>query len=458
MPSHDRQACFDALSECLRGNVEAVNELWKEDRRLSSEALSALRSGHGLHADSISTDGKERPKSVLASAGSSLLLRLACDNMTDSTMFWRALFTCEDWCYGLTRVASALGLRQTPCPVLPSVGASLTRGRGSWEALVGESVAIVSGVSSLPVPLTELYDAVDNLSLSQPIMQFLRCFRIPLLFEMMRVVTIDNVGHDNLCNLNTALLLFMSAHRHGALPALVMQLREHQRCLASSAASADPIPMNCLPSLKEPVMSMGWSDIGLLSTSVSPPLSASVKVRQSGSGTSDATSGASEVPDVLLNFCHLLVFWLEYNSLRERDRRGMRSMSQYTYSECRVVVRALLGLPVSQPPTSARVHLGVLGEPPTRFFGLDEATAGRGYPPMSAAGLASAERLRQTCAEFDSFASQAVPSSAAISSEWLSPPPRFIQETMAAAQAVGALSKEAACATYWQKSCLLPFW
>jgi len=144
------------------------------------------------------------------------------------------------------------------------------------------------------------------------------------------------------------------------------------------------------------------------------------------------------------------VFWLEYNSLRERDRRAMRSMTQYDYAESRIVVRGLLGLPVMQPLSAARVPLGVIAEPPTTFFGIGATT----YPPLVASGAVSAERLRQSCAEFDAFAAQAAQGDAGAASApqaWLEPPPRLVH----AAVSLTNHAEADVVSAYWRSSCLL---
>jgi hypothetical protein len=419
-PAYERQSCFDVLSECVRGNMDAVDELWRADLQASA-------------AKSLDT-----PMEVLRS---SLLLRLACDFLSDSNMFLRALFSCEDWCYGLVSV-------------LPSLGYSLSQGGSvragvtldeqapqsdesadSWERLADESIELVRcsvGSPISPLPTSPLYEHIDRVGLERPLLQFVRLFRIPLMYALMSAVTVDSICHDNICNVNTALLVFVAAHRHGALPALVSKIRKHHALvIASAAVNSTGIPITTKPALLPSLQRVENSASKLLSPAP---------------------------PDVLLNFVHMLLFWLEYNSLRERDRRTLRSMAQYQYSEVRIVVRGLLGLPVTRARTLPLVALSALSEPPQSFYGIRQYVlerVGQGSAAdchIAAAGAASVERLRKTCAEFEAFAkdAHAVSGDSTQPSEgWLEAPPRLVA---ALEPATNTRVHEA----YWEACSLLP--
>lgn len=590
-PSYERQTCFDVLSECLRGDVAAAGELWAAGDRFCAASLAAA----GWSASTIATE---------SSLHASLLLRLACDHLTDSNMLWRSLFTCEDWCYGLCGVQVAQSFWGAASTTLPG---SLSSPPGSWEALVAESATIVAGapIPSAARPAAALYASMNASALAHPLFSFLRQYRVPLLYALMGAVTVDTVGHDNLCVLNTALLVFVSAHRHGALPALVAQLRAYQGAVfedvsaggasaasnvVSASASFPRGPLR-LPSLKEPlatgwivksrqgeggaaaaqppagiaarpppaldaesqsaalvaapdetaptstghsevrrdavtaVIVHGWEDrFSALEATVeahatelarvraalaaseanrermaaqlaaaaaalsseraplpAPPAAEPLSSAEIAPGADGGVPAAASSPpnpaavrppmDVLLGFSHLLAFWLEYNSLRERDRRAMRSMTQYNYAETRVVVRGLLGLPVDRPLSAARVPPGIIAEPPAAFAGLREHSTAHAqgvYPPLAAAGAASAERLRLACAEFDAYASRAHIGGAlgdgapavSLNRDWLAPPPRFVRAVRETSGAEAppenaGFREEDVCAAYWQAACLL---
>ena len=481
-PSYDRQTCFDVLSECLRGDMPAIDELWAAESRLSAAALAPAGGSltwEPLWQASAATASPRDDDAAEEPLRSSLLLRLACDQLTDSNMLWRSLITCEDSCYGLCGVLPALEPRSghegaTEAPIQPR--------HGSWESLAGESIAIVAGVAAPSVSAASLYDSMDRATLAHPLLCFLRRLRVPLLYALMGAVTVDTVGHDNLCNLNTALLFFVTAHRHGALPALVAQLRAHEDSLAPAAASAAAgraSPPLRLPSLKDPVSLAFLLAVPSISvteatacpsaggdacSTAAPVLAPETSIPPSSHAVgAAAAAGAASTGSVLESFAHLLTFWLEYNSLRERDRRAMRSMTQYNYAESRAVVRGLLGLPVVTPLSAARVPLSVLAEPPTAFFGLGADGTPAAYAPLVAAGAASAERLRLSCAEFDAFSGLARAAACGDSPngvplDWLSPPPRLVQASIAAAALQGGsvLSETDACAVYWRAACLLP--
>jgi len=241
-PAYDRQACFDVLSECLRGTWSPSMNSGPLMLSLSTAVLSAHSTASHSSIGMATTQsaeplaGSERacgspPQAADRQLHSSLLLRLACDHLADSNMFWRSIFTCEDWCYGLCSILPAVGL-SLKAPREPRSPVVLPSAPGSWELLASESIRIVAGVSpdaALPELPALLYHSVDGAALAHPLFAFLRRYRVPLLYALMGAVSIENVGHDNLCNLNTALLMFVSAHRHGGLPALVAQLHAYQR-------------------------------------------------------------------------------------------------------------------------------------------------------------------------------------------------------------------------------------
>ncbi|KAG6962300.1 hypothetical protein JG688_00008654 [Phytophthora aleatoria] len=130
--------------------------------------------------------------------------------------------------------------------------------------------------------------------------EFLTVNLVRLLRDLMTIVTMDDINHENICCLNTAIVILVFQHRRKRLPAILEALRDHE----------------------------------------------------------DVSGKQGYVCD---NFRGLLWFWIQYYTPRGRDRLGLEHSSEVKFEEWRHVVSllcaddgsetALLSTPARLPPS-----------------------------------------------------------------------------------------------------------
>ncbi|KAI9993135.1 hypothetical protein PInf_015202 [Phytophthora infestans] len=129
---------------------------------------------------------------------------------------------------------------------------------------------------------------------------FLAVNLVRLLRDLMTIVTMDDINHENICCLNTAIVILVFQHRRERLPAILEALRDHE----------------------------------------------------------DVSGKQGYVCE---NFRGLLWFWIQYYTPRGRDRLGLEHSSEVKFEEWRHVVSllcaddgsgtALLSTPARLPPS-----------------------------------------------------------------------------------------------------------
>ncbi|RLN57326.1 hypothetical protein BBJ28_00005083, partial [Nothophytophthora sp. Chile5] len=110
--------------------------------------------------------------------------------------------------------------------------------------------------------------------------EFLAVNLVRLLRDLMTIVTMDDVNHENICCLNTAIVILVFQHRRQRLPAILQALRDHE----------------------------------------------------------DVSGKRGYICD---NFRGLLWFWIQYYTPRGRDRLGLEHSSEVSFEEWRRVVALL---------------------------------------------------------------------------------------------------------------------
>ncbi|GLE03130.1 hypothetical protein PINS_up012009 [Pythium insidiosum] len=136
--------------------------------------------------------------------------------------------------------------------------------------------------------------AMDRMS------EFLTVNVVRLLKDLMTIVSLDDVNHENICCLNTAIVVFIFQHRRNRLPVLLDALREHEAMTGKTGYVCD-------------------------------------------------------------NFRSLLWFWIQYYTPRGRDRLSLEHSSDIPFEEWRNVVAllcaddgsetALMSAPARLPPS-----------------------------------------------------------------------------------------------------------
>ena len=171
-------------------------------------------------------------------------------------------------------------------------------------------------------PGTHLPNSIERLS------WFLAANQGRLLRDLLSVVDLRNINHENICCLNTAVVIAIFAHRRHELAALLQELRQlsnnerqqrhhgrvGDRSLTAMARSEDVTNDSERHSMSAASSSSRW---------LSP-------------------SEVHDHDDVMRNFRQVLWFWREYYTHRGRDRLSLEFSSHLRFQEWDLVV-SLLG-------------------------------------------------------------------------------------------------------------------
>ena len=194
----------------------------------------------------------------------------------------------------------------------------------SPKAIVDLSVGWLYGDSAFPP------DTVERLS------WFLSVNRARLLRDLLGVVDLRNINHENICCLNTAIVVNLLANRRNQLPQLLDELRAlvRQEKLESKEREIRAAETSVLQSSND-----GRSVDRSLIQSMTR-LDLSVGRRRLSAGADDISEPSNQI-DVMTNFRQLLWFWNEYYSHRGRDRLSLEFSSRLRFEEWRDVVAKL---------------------------------------------------------------------------------------------------------------------
>jgi hypothetical protein len=359
------QSMLDLLGECFRRCPETTFQLQELDSQWTRQTVSRIiREATGRPESDSLTEETElwmpaHAASPLPSAVHSgmTLMRLACDRLGDGSVFLRGLLLQEDWAYGLCATegsfSDAVRLSSLSADEQEAYRRTVIAHPWSWESLSASARARYDVACSMDGStgatqgiMTTLYPVVHTSLLSSFPMTFVREFRVPMLWALINAVSMQSLTQENMYVLIGGLTELCIAHRHAALPALVQALHDYDK----AQAAGDPSVLR-LPSLK---------DVNIPGVTLAKVATHEPQVR-----------GLA-----IVNFGKLVRYWLEYQSLRERERRSVRISTGYTYTEMRVVARALLGLPVTVMPTESRFSMeGIQAHPFTQTAGSEKELA-----------------------------------------------------------------------------------
>jgi hypothetical protein len=170
---------------------------------------------------------------------------------------------------------------------------------------------------------------------------FLAANQARLLRDLLGVVDLRNINHENICCLNTAVVIAIFAHRRRQLPILLQELRQmsdeekqNNRRAASAVAQHDDVVDRAFSqamrylSLDNQREAPAYARIG--SITGASPVGASSSFQRIGDRT-----------DVMRNFREVLWFWSEYYTHRGRDRLSLEFSSHLRFQEWNHVVSLL---------------------------------------------------------------------------------------------------------------------
>jgi hypothetical protein len=185
---------------------------------------------------------------------------------------------------------------------------------------------------------------------------FLAANQARLLRDLLGVVDLRNINHENICCLNTAVVIAIFAHRRHQLSALLEELRQmndeekESKRRATHAASQDDVVDRAF------VQAMQYMDLdqqqkrethpyvrrASLNNSASQPRRASPLGSSSNGQQQQNQQQIGDRTDVMRNFREVLWFWSEYYTHRGRDRLSLEFSSHLRFQEWQYVVSLLV--------------------------------------------------------------------------------------------------------------------
>ena len=241
-----------------------------------------------------------------------------------------------DW-FPTSEVMEAHGVTSTDVAMLPS-GLQESVGHFGWLFTPGGDCLAAN---------TYLPNSVERLS------WFLAANQARLLRDLLGVVDLRNINHENICCLNTAVVIAIFAHRRRQLPALLEELRQmndeekESKRRALAAARHDDVVDRAF------VQAMRYLD---LDNQRETPAYARRRSLTSNVPANTASQQIGDRADVMRNFREVLWFWTEYYTHRGRDRLSLEFSSHIRFQEWNHVV-ALLSADDGSSTALIRSHL-----------------------------------------------------------------------------------------------------
>ena len=175
---------------------------------------------------------------------------------------------------------------------------------------------------------------------------FLAANQAQLLRDLLGVVDLRNINHENICCLNTAVVITIFAHRRHQLSALLEELRhmndieKETKRRANHDANQDDVVDRAF------VQAMKYMDLDQQREAYPYARRASLnntsnhQPRESN-GTEQQLQQIGDRSDVMRNFREVLWFWSEYYTHRGRDRLSLEFSSHLRFQEWQYVVSLL---------------------------------------------------------------------------------------------------------------------
>jgi len=189
-----------------------------------------------------------------------------------------------------------------------------------------------------------LFDATFSPDTVERLSWFLAINEARLLRDLLRAVDLSNINHENICCLNTAIVVAIFAHRRQKLSKVIEELRR-----MNDESQDNRIDDNDFGSRPHPrhasadTLASSLAAINLKGDDMvkgeNPKISSMASKSQIGAAMSAPSLG--DRSDVLRNFRELLWFWKEYYTHRGRDRLSLEFSSHLRFQEWSEVVERL---------------------------------------------------------------------------------------------------------------------
>ena len=240
-----------------------------------------------------------------------------------------------------------------PADWFPALGTINMYGMKPPETEETPSVGLNDGVGHFGWVFTPVGDALSSAAHAPNTVErlswFLAANQTRLLRDLLGVVDLRNINHENICCLNTAVVIAIFAYRRQQLHILLQDLRimnEEERETKRRALDAvrnDNVIDRAF------VQAMKYIDID----QDTPAYARRASLTRRGSLLNGSNNEIGDRNDVLRNFRELCWFWLQYYNNRGRDRLSLEFSSHLRFQEWIEVV-ALLGADDGAPTSLVR--------------------------------------------------------------------------------------------------------
>ena len=369
------QTSFDLLGELCKGNTEVLRQLVKN---LDEEKFRKLMSVAAANL----VDSNVFIRSVLlsleriSSANNMLPLHLDKEifgtnrkNWKSANGFFSRSYLTHSWwdtCVvnsgdeNSTTTAGDISDPEQQCDSerqsdwFPTMGGIEAYKMKSPEILQTPSSGLHDGVGHFGWVFTPegeaLSAAVHAPNTVERLSWFLAANQTRLLRDLLGVVDLSNINHENICCLNTAVVIAIFAHRRQQLHILLQDLkrmnneeRENKRRAVNAAAAVredDVIDRAFVQAMKYMALD--------LENPPAPYARRASLTRRSSLSFNTGQGNDVDRNDVMQNFREVLFFWTEYYTHRGRDRLSLEFSSHLRFQEWIEVV-SLLGADDGSP-------------------------------------------------------------------------------------------------------------
>ena len=190
-----------------------------------------------------------------------------------------------------------------------------------------------------------LCDATYSPNTIERLAWFLTTNQARLLRDLLGVVDLRNINHENICCLNTAVIVAIFAFRRDHLAGVLNELRRMRD--EDTNRRADPDSPNGDVEISEVMKDMGNMELG--GNDLRRSIDRYFQTTDGATSRRLSTPGNfGDCGDALRNFRELLWFWSEYYLHRGRDRLSLEFSSHVRFQEWKKVV-SLLGTDDGSP-------------------------------------------------------------------------------------------------------------
>jgi hypothetical protein len=357
------QTSFDLLGELCKGNAEVlrllVTDLDEESfRKLMSVAAANLVDSNVfirsllLSLEHMSSSNKLMPLHL----DPEMFVGRRGQWKSSNGVFSRSYLTHSWWDSCLVNLdleaesdgaqSEARSDSARPSDWFPTMGTIDAYTMRPPEAVDTPSVGLHDGVGHFGWVFTPVGDSLSTEAHAPNTVErlswFLAANQTRLLRDLLGVVDLRNINHENICCLNTAVVIAIFAYRRHQLHTLLQDLREMNDEERESKRRALDAVKNDDVIDRAFVQAMKYMDIDRETPPAPYARRASLTRRNSIRSMNGANLEIGDRNDVMRNFREVLWFWIEYYSHRGRDRLSLEFSSHLRFQEWIEVV-SLLG-------------------------------------------------------------------------------------------------------------------